>query len=82
MLSLRQGASPSTTGQTMNITTQAAATKYFSAKVRAFSDERAPAVHQIAIDPDGTVRVYDDVAQHYTIHHSLTPRQMEALRNS
>ena len=66
----------------MNTTTQTTTTKYFSAKVRAFSDERSPAVHQIAVDSDGTVRVYDDVAQHYTIHHALTPRQMATLRNS
>jgi len=32
-------------------------------------------------DKDGTVRVYDSVAGHYTTCHDLTPRQQQIVRS-
>lgn len=32
------------------------------------------------IDADGTVRIYDDVAGHYTLRHGLTARQVARIR--
>lgn len=38
--------------------------------------------HDFTMDPDdGTVRVYDAVARHYTIHHGMTPREESRIRN-
>lgn len=43
-------------------------------RVRVFAGY-APAYAHVRVDlGDGTVRVYDDVAGHYTLRHSLTPR--------
>lgn len=36
--------------------------------------------YRAKVDADGTVRVYDDVAGHYTTVHSLTPRQIARVR--
>lgn len=30
--------------------------------------------YQFAVEADGTVRVWDSVAHHYTLRHSLSPR--------
>lgn len=32
------------------------------------------------VEPDGTVRVYDSVAQHYSIHHTLSATQEDYIR--
>jgi hypothetical protein len=37
--------------------------------------------YKFAIEGDGTVRVYDDVAKHYTLHHGMTPREESRVRN-
>lgn len=37
--------------------------------------------YRFAIQADGTVRVYDNVAGHYTIHHGMTTREESRIRN-
>jgi len=44
----------------------------------AFSTERG--TYRAIVDADGTVRVYDSVAGHYTRCHSLTPRRIARAR--
>jgi len=36
--------------------------------------------YRACVDPDGTVRVYDDVAGYYTTCHSLTNAQQRYIR--
>jgi hypothetical protein len=38
----------------------------------AWSHERVPHEHTLAVEPDGSVLVWDDVAGHYTHCHSLS----------
>ena len=45
---------------------------------RAFSDGTKTRLFDL--DADGTVRVYDPIAGHYTVCHSLTARQMQMIR--
>jgi hypothetical protein len=40
-------------------------------KAKAFSSESVK-THKVAVDADGTVRVWDSVAGHYTTCHSLS----------
>jgi len=40
----------------------------------------ARGIAQARVDVDGTVRVYDSVAGHWTVCHSLTERQMMTVR--
>lgn len=52
-------------------------------KVKAFSHERAAKIHTLLISPDGTVRVWDDVAQQYTLCHCLSPAaQKRSIRKA
>lgn len=51
----------------------------FHHRIKAFSNEPA-CVQRILVSPNGEVRVFDDVAGHYTKAHSLSERQEEALR--
>ena len=46
----------------------------------AFSTDSASAGYRAKVDADGTVRVWDSVARHYTLCHSLTERQMARVR--
>jgi hypothetical protein len=36
--------------------------------------------YKAAVDADGTVRVWDDVAGHFTLCHNLTERQVAHVR--
>ena len=36
---------------------------------------------RFTVQSDGTVRVYDDVAKHYTLHHGMTQREESRIRN-
>jgi len=38
------------------------------------------ALHSFGVDPDGTVTVYDSVAGHYTICHSLSADSQARIR--
>lgn len=40
----------------------------------------AKGVYKLSVDTDGTVRVYDRTAGHYTTCHSLSERSMAAAR--
>lgn len=51
----------------------------FLARCKAFSGTGVRE-HGIWIDAAGAVRVYDDVAKHYTLVHSLSPRAIARLR--
>lgn len=55
-------ASPATTGRPI----------YRTRTVRAYTCEAAPQPHLIRIDRDGSVRVWDAVAGHYTLCHILS----------
>jgi hypothetical protein len=46
-------------------------TIYITARAKAFSNEGIKA-HKFSVDADGTVRVWDSVAGHYTTCHSLS----------
>ena len=56
--------------------------KTISIKVRAFNSERGAREHQVMVDESGTVRVYDDIAGHFTLCHSLTARQLDRCRKA
>jgi hypothetical protein len=51
----------------------------FRARVRGAFGGRSYSWKDICVEPDGTVRVYDAIAGHYTICHSLTPSQIRRL---
>ena len=53
----------------------------FTARVKAFSCEGIR-LNRIQIDADGTVRVYDSIAGHYTRCHSLSPKTQARLRKA
>lgn len=50
------------------------------AKVKAFSCESTPRHHRLSVSPDGTVRVYDDVAGYYTTCHSMSAATQRRVR--
>ena len=50
-------------------------------RAKAFSDEGVRA-HRCTVDEDGTVRVWDRVAGHYTTCHSLSPAALRRARNA
>jgi hypothetical protein len=52
---------------------------YFDTRAKAFSGQGVR-THRVSVDSDGTVRVYDNVAKHYTTCHALTERQQERIR--
>jgi hypothetical protein len=55
--------------------------RYFVAlSGRAFSCDHPRAGYKARVDPDGTVRVWDSVAGHYTLRHGLTRRQQARIR--
>jgi hypothetical protein len=49
-----------------------------SRSYRAFSD--GTKTRNFDIDTDGTVRVYDPIAGHYTVCHSLSAKQQQMIR--
>ena len=53
--------------------------KTITMTTKAFSTERK-GQYQIAVDTDGTVRVWDAVAGHYTTCHAMTARSQQAAR--
>jgi hypothetical protein len=53
--------------------------KTVTIKARAFSGENIKA-HSVAVDADGTVRVWDSVAGHYTTCHSLSKAARDKAR--
>ncbi len=48
-------------------------------RANAFAGRRIESVSAM-VEPDGTVRVYDDVAGHYTLCHSLSARAQARIR--
>lgn len=57
-------------------------TKTVLAKTKAFSSDHSPKEHTLSVLPDGTVKVWDTVANIYTSCHSLTEGVMEKARNA
>jgi hypothetical protein len=55
-------------------------TRYVTTLCRAFASEPAPHEHTIAVCPDGWLRVWDSVAQYYTIVHSIDGETQEKIR--
>jgi len=53
--------------------------KEITMTTKAFSTERK-GQYSIAVDADGTVKVYDSIAGHYTTCHAMTERSMAAAR--
>lgn len=39
------------------------------------------ATYRFLVDADGTVRVYDSIARHYTVHHGMAQREESRVRN-
>jgi methyl coenzyme M reductase alpha subunit len=52
----------------------------FRALCRAFPGEPA-IVHDILVEQDGTVLVWDEYAGHYTTNHDIAPAVVRRLRN-
>ena len=50
-----------------------------TARAKAFSTE-AMQEYRFSVESDGTVRVYDDVAGHFTLCHSLSAGQQQRIR--
>jgi hypothetical protein len=53
--------------------------KTITAKAKAFSSEPVK-THKFAVETDGTVRVWDAVAGHYTSCHSLSKSAIARIR--
>lgn len=53
---------------------------YTSKSGHAFSNDGKNAGYRAIVDSDGTIRVWDSVAGHYTMCHSLTQRQIANIR--
>lgn len=53
--------------------------KEITVRAKAFSC-RGVRSHKFSVDPDGTVRVWDSVAGHYTTCHAMTPRTLHRVR--
>ena len=49
------------------------------ARAKAFSHEGVK-THRFAVDADGTVRVWDDIAGHFTLCHSLSQSAERRIR--
>ncbi len=54
--------------------------KVISVRCRAWS-QQPMAVERVSVDADGTVRVYDAVAGHYTVCHALSDGQQRRIRH-
>lgn len=54
---------------------------FLTARCKAFSGEGVRA-NRILVDADGTVRVWDDVAGHYTTCHSIPGKGQQRLRRA
>lgn len=54
---------------------------YITIRAKAFSGEGVR-VHKARVDSDGTVRVYDPIAHHYTTCHSLTRAALRRARKA
>jgi hypothetical protein len=50
-------------------------------RCRAFTGEPVRE-HRVSVAVDGTVRVYDSVAGHYTLCHALSPRAVARIRSA
>jgi len=53
---------------------------YTSKSGRAFNSDATNQGYRAIVEADGTVRVWDSVAGHYTACHSLTPRQIANIK--
>lgn len=53
--------------------------KTITAKAKAFSSEPVK-THKFTVEADGTVRVWDSVAKHYTSCHSLSKSAIARIR--
>lgn len=49
------------------------------AKVKAFTGQGARS-HKLSVSPDGTVRVYDSIAGHYTTVHAMSAATQSRVR--
>lgn len=55
-----------------------AITKLFTARAKFFAGYGIT-TEKVRVDADGNVRVWDSVAGHYTLCHSLTPRAAKRI---
>ena len=53
--------------------------KIITVRAKAFAGYGVEEIKAL-VEPDGTVRVYDDVAGYYTTCHSLSPRAEQRIR--
>ena len=54
---------------------------HITRNIRAFSSESKPVEHRLMIESDGTVRVYDEMAGHYTTCHAISKPMQKRLYN-
>lgn len=47
-------------------------------RCRAFTGDKIQ-LNRFQVDPDDTIRVWDSVAGHFTLHHSLSPGQQRKV---
>ena len=55
--------------------------QFATIRIQAFTGEGVRA-HNIALGPDGRVRVWDSVAGHYTLAHALSDRAINRIRSA
>lgn len=53
--------------------------QFTRARVKAFTHESIR-LYAVALDPDGNVRVWDSVAQQYTVAHAISDRAINRIR--
>lgn len=53
--------------------------KEITVKAKAFTGEGVRA-HRVVVEQDGTVRVFDSVAGHYTTCHALAPSAIKRIQ--
>ncbi len=54
---------------------------FVTIRARAFTGAAVDA-HRCMVSPDGSVRVFDDIASHYTLLHVLSPRAVRKARKA
>ena len=63
------------------MTTTTTTNTYVTIRAKAFSGEGVR-THRCRVEQDGTVRVWDSIAGHYTVCHSLSASAMRRARQA
>lgn len=65
----------------MTTKTKTSSDKFLRIRAKAFAGRGIETV-KVMVSGDGTIRVYDSVAGHYTTCHSLTPHAIRRIRKT